>query len=118
LIAVFNEGFAKLLSSGEQQLHLLALAMTAVATVVIMTQAALHRLTEPDSVSDRLVAISSRLLTVGMIPLVLAIPRFLLDCSHHSKGDGTRNSSFGRALRPHDIPLVYLGCRNQEICDC
>ena len=47
LIAVFNTGFAEKLSHGEQRVHLLALALVAMAGALIMTPAAYHRQTSP-----------------------------------------------------------------------
>ena len=46
LIAVFNQGFGEKLSVSEQRLHLLAFALVAVATPLIITPAAYHRQAE------------------------------------------------------------------------
>ena len=45
LIAVFNDGFAEKLSSGEQRLHFAALVLVALATGLVMAPAAIHRMT-------------------------------------------------------------------------
>jgi len=50
LIAVFNQGFGEKLSHGAQLVHLLALVLAALAMALVMTPAALHRLSEPRSV--------------------------------------------------------------------
>ena len=71
LIAVFSDGFFRLLSPGEQRLHLLAMALTAVAVGLIMTPAALHR--REHKVSWLFVRTSSRLLLASMMPLALSI---------------------------------------------
>ena len=43
LIAVFNQGFGEKLSHGAQLVHLAALVLTVLATVLVMTPAALQR---------------------------------------------------------------------------
>ena len=73
LIAVYSERFANDLSPGEQRLHLLAIALVAVAIGLIMTPAAYHRQTEPDYASERFIRVSTRLLLASMPPLALAV---------------------------------------------
>jgi hypothetical protein len=73
LIAVFNTGFAEKLSQGEQQLHLLAIALVAVAVALIMTPAAYHRLAGPREVTDTFIRLSTRLLLSSMWPLAASI---------------------------------------------
>jgi hypothetical protein len=73
LIAVFNQGFSSKLSESEQRLHLWALGLAALAVALCMTPAALHRQSQPESVSNRLVKLCSVLLTLGMAPLMIAI---------------------------------------------
>ncbi len=46
LIAVFNQGFAEKLAPAEQIVHLLAFALVAIATALIITPAAYHRQAE------------------------------------------------------------------------
>ncbi len=72
LIAVFNSGFSEL-TAAEQRLHLLALALVAVACALLMTPAAYHRQTGPLKVSEIFVDLASRLLLWSMIPLMLGI---------------------------------------------
>jgi hypothetical protein len=43
LIAVFNQGFDEKLTSGEQQLHFLALFLVALSAALVMAPAAIHR---------------------------------------------------------------------------
>ena len=72
LIAVFNDGFQRL-SDAEQRLHLAAIALVVIAIALVMAPAALHRQTEPRSVSDRFLSLASRLLLMSMLPLALGI---------------------------------------------
>src|SRR6266511_756732 len=71
LVAVFNQAFSEKLTSGEQRLHLLAIALVAVAVAIIMTPAALHRGIGPMQVSATFVRASTRLLLGSMLPLAL-----------------------------------------------
>jgi len=73
LIAVFNTGFDEKLTPSERQLHLVAIALVAIAVAVIMTPAALHRQKGPYDVTDTFVRVSNRLLLGSMAPLALGI---------------------------------------------
>ncbi|HKU46612.1 MAG TPA: DUF6328 family protein [Burkholderiales bacterium] len=73
LIAVFNEGFGEKLSHVEQLVHLGALVLTVIATVLVMTPAALHRQAEPKQVSERFVWLASNILLAAMYPLAVAV---------------------------------------------
>jgi DMSO reductase anchor subunit len=73
LVAVFNTSFREVLSFREQCLHLGAIACSAVAVALVMAPAAMHRIGEPRSVSRRLVDAATRLLEIGMVPLMLGI---------------------------------------------
>jgi uncharacterized protein DUF6328 len=73
LIAVFNMGFDEKLTPSDKLLHLLAIALVAIAVAIIMTPAALHRQKGPYYVSDVFVRISNRLLLSSMAPLALGI---------------------------------------------
>ena len=73
LVAVFNSAFGEKLSPSEQRLHLLAIALVAIAVALIMTPAALHRQRGAYEVSDTFVRVSSRLLLWSMVPLALSI---------------------------------------------
>src|SRR3982074_5472 len=61
LIAVFNSGFAQRLTLGEQRLHLVALALVAIAGALVMTPAAYHRQTHPRQATARFLDVGSRL---------------------------------------------------------
>ena len=73
LIAVFNQGFGDKLSSGEQQLHFLALFLVALSAALVMAPAAIHRQTQQRSVSERFIWLSSLLLLASMFPLALGL---------------------------------------------
>lgn len=73
LATVFTERFASALSGGEQRVHLLAIALVAVAIALIMTPAAYHRQAEPQHASERFIRVSTRLLLASMPPLAVAI---------------------------------------------
>ena len=73
LATVFTTRFAQDLSPAEQRLHLLAIALVAIAIALIMTPAAYHRQTEPQHASERFIRISTRLLLASMPPLAVAI---------------------------------------------
>jgi hypothetical protein len=73
LMAVFSSEFKNELSSGERALHLAAIVLVTIAIVLVMAPAALHRQTEPRTVSARLITISSRLLMASMAPLAVGI---------------------------------------------
>src|SRR4051812_5044113 len=73
LIAVFNDGFGEKLSSGQQQLHFLALFLVAVAAGLVMTPAAIHRQTQQRAVSERFVWLSSWLVLLSMYPLAVGL---------------------------------------------
>ena len=73
LVAVFNSAFEQKLSVSEQRLHLVAIALVAIAVAIIMTPAALHRQKGPYEVTDSFVRVSSRLLLWSMAPLALSI---------------------------------------------
>jgi Family of unknown function (DUF6328) len=73
LVAVFSAAFKEQLSPAERLLHLVALVLVTIALVLVMAPTAVHRQTEPESVSRRFITISSRLLMASMIPLAIGI---------------------------------------------
>jgi hypothetical protein len=73
LVAVYSTPFAERLTSGEQRLHLLALALVAISGALIMTPAAYHRQTSPRQASERFLVLGGRLLLCSMLPLMLGI---------------------------------------------
>jgi hypothetical protein len=77
LIAVFNSTFWDKLQPFEHKLHFLAIGFVILSIVLVMTPAAYHRQGERTSISERLVSISTRLLSWSMYPLMMGI---LIDC--------------------------------------
>lgn len=73
LIAVFNAGFSEKLSHAEQCVHLLALALVAIAGALIMSPASCHRQTNPRAASAHFIRLGGRLLLTAMVPLLLGI---------------------------------------------
>ena len=73
LIAVFNSVFSERLSPGEQRLHLLAIALVAVAVALVMSPAAYHRQTGPREITETFIQMSTRLLLWSMLPLAAGI---------------------------------------------
>src|SRR5438552_2167282 len=73
LIAVFSARFKEDLSQAERVLHLAALLLVAISIALVMAPAALHRQSEPMSVSRGFIATSSRLLMASMVPLAAGI---------------------------------------------
>ena len=73
LIAIFNEGFEQKLAEPVQVVHLVALVLTALSMALVMTPAAIHRIAEPMSVSERFLWMASNMVLAGMFPLALAV---------------------------------------------
>jgi len=65
--------FAQKLSTPEQQLHLLAIGLVAVAVALIMTPAAYHRQEGARVVTETFLRLSTRLLLWSMLPLAIGI---------------------------------------------
>ena len=60
LIAVFSPGFAQKLTLAEQRLHLVAIALLAIAVALIMAPAAYHRQREPQEVTSTFIQLATR----------------------------------------------------------
>jgi hypothetical protein len=73
LIAVFNASFGDKLSPELQVLHYAAIVLTVLCTALVMGPAAYDRLNDPTTVSNWFIEYSSRLITFGMVPLMLSI---------------------------------------------
>lgn len=73
LATVFTVPFAQALTASEQELHLLATALVAIAIALIMAPAAYHRQAEPQQVSRTFVTVATRLLLTSLPPLAIAI---------------------------------------------
>lgn len=73
LIVVFNARFYEELSATEEHIHLGATMLVALATAMLIAPAAYHRIAEPETVSRKFVVLASRLLSLSLVPLSLAI---------------------------------------------
>jgi hypothetical protein len=71
-IAVFNNRFESLPLSGVYA-HMTSLGLLVLSMALLMAPAGYHRLAERGQVSRRMVKLSSRLITAGMVPLMLAL---------------------------------------------
>ena len=65
LIAVFNQNFSQMLDGGEQMLHVVAMFLTLVSLLLLLTPAAYHRQAESGWVSQGFVNLASRLITAA-----------------------------------------------------
>ena len=73
LIVVFSERFSEVIGPIGRVLHMGAIMFVAIAIALIMTPAALHRQTDPRSISERYLTTCSRLILTSMLPLATAI---------------------------------------------
>jgi hypothetical protein len=73
LVAVFNQGFSEKLTTFEQRLHLLAIALIVITTITILTPAAYQRQMEVQHVTERFIQLATRLLLVSMVPFATSI---------------------------------------------
>jgi len=89
LIVVFSQRFDTALTPHEQRLHLLATALVAVATALIMAPAAYHRQIGPQQISQSLVRVSTWLLLASMPPLAIAISLDFYLVARVVMGDGS-----------------------------
>lgn len=72
LVAVFSASF-ETIPSGDRYIHLSAILLTICAIGCLMAPASHHRQVEHDSVSQEFVEYASKLLCVGMVPLLISI---------------------------------------------
>jgi hypothetical protein len=105
LIAVFSQGFADQLSQTEQRLHLLALALVAMAGALILTPAAYHRQTSPQRVSERFLRLGGRLLLGSMLPLIAGIGIDFYLIAHIILG-----SSGAAAIAASGLVAFFVAC--------
>lgn len=73
LIAVFSPGFDSKLNPQGQVIHLVAIALVAIAVALIMAPAAYSRHMGLHDVTEGFLRLSSRLLLMSMLPLALGI---------------------------------------------
>jgi hypothetical protein len=72
LIAVFNQGFKLSLTGREQILHLVALLLVAISSLLVLAPAAYHRQAN-HQISEHFVKMSSQFLAWAMAPLAAGI---------------------------------------------
>jgi hypothetical protein len=73
LIVVFNDTFDQKLSPVQQDLHLAAIGLAALAIALTMTPAAYHRQKHPFEITAKFMHVSGRLLRWSMPPLAIAL---------------------------------------------
>jgi hypothetical protein len=72
LIVIFTEAFNKL-EPAQRLIHLVALSLMAIAIVIIMTPAAIHRERGSREVREDFINVSSWLLLLSMFPLAVGL---------------------------------------------
>ena len=73
LIAVFNQTFSEILTPFEQRIHLLAIALIVLTSIILITPAAYHRQMEIQDVTEDFIHLATKLILASMIPLSLSI---------------------------------------------
>ena len=73
LIAVFSDGFGRLLSDVEQDLHLAAIVLVTISIALMMTPAAYHRQVDRRRATADFVAMASHLVSGAMLPLAAGL---------------------------------------------
>ena len=73
LVVVFSPRFQEALSHSERVLHLVAIALIALAIALIMSPAATHRQGNGLDVTLRFLRLSTRLMLASMVPLALGL---------------------------------------------
>jgi hypothetical protein len=73
LIAVFNQTFSQILTPLEQRIHLLAIALIIITSIILITPAAYHRQMEIQDVTEDFVHLATKLILTSMIPLAMSI---------------------------------------------
>jgi hypothetical protein len=71
-MAVFNQRFQDLPGSGVTA-YLVGLGLLALSIALLMAPAAYHRIAERGCVSRKMIELASRLITAGLVPLMLGI---------------------------------------------
>ena len=102
LVAVFSPVFIDKLSLQDKYVHLVAMVLVSFAMFLILTPAVFDRFTDPRSISDRFVDISTNLIRMTVIPFIFGI---ILDVYLISKVI-TNSSAFSIALA--SILLIFI----------
>jgi hypothetical protein len=89
LIAAFNARYMELVAL-DRAIHLVSLALTALAIALIMTPAAYHRIWEPGGTSLFFTRLASALVAAAMVPLLLSISLDVYVVTRLSLSDGNR----------------------------
>ncbi|WP_281245888.1 DUF6328 family protein [Nitrosovibrio tenuis] len=87
LIAVFNDGFSQMLTSSEQNLHLFALSLTAIAIAFVMTPAAFHRQTGTKKVTEQFIWLCHASIALGHAASANGFMRGLLSDRENNRGE-------------------------------
>jgi hypothetical protein len=103
LIAIFNTGFSRL-SPFDQNLHLAALVLVAIAVALVMTPAAYHRRSKREHVSGYFIDSTSFLLTWALLVLMLGTAMDAYVVAHL-----VVDSRWGSAAIALLLFLIYLG---------
>jgi hypothetical protein len=98
LIAVFNDGFTRKLTYPQQLTHLVSFVLTAIAMALVMTPAALHRQSEPRSVSERFIGLSSKIVLAALVILAVGLSLDAYLVSLVVIGNSAIGSAIGLAL--------------------
>ena len=70
LVAVFNQGFRTSLSDAEQMVHLAALLLVVISSVLVLAPAAYHRQAN-HQISEHFIKLSSSFVAWAMLPLAI-----------------------------------------------
>jgi len=73
LIVTFNDRFANELAPMNQALHLAALVLTGIAMALVMTPAAYHRHVQRESISEKLLDVTSTMISGAMLVLAIGL---------------------------------------------
>jgi hypothetical protein len=97
-IAVFNDTFRERLSSGEKTLHLVALFCVACSAALVMSPAALQRITHPRSVTSRYLEWAGRMLMCSMPLLALGTTFDVYIVAHLITQNGAMSAAMAVAV--------------------
>jgi len=90
----FTDAFTKTLPAGMRAMHLVAVALVAIAMVIVIAPAAYQRLAEKEIVTKWFVRFTSHMVMAAMVPLMLAVALDL----HLVAWQVTGGSSLGAVL--------------------
>jgi hypothetical protein len=108
LIAVFNDGFERLLSEGERSLHLAAIVLVTIALAIVMTPAAYHRQVEPRRATESFLTLASRLVSGAMLPLAAGLALDVYLIARIVTGATTLGAAIGAAVFAMFVALWFV----------